>query len=278
MIISVVIAAYNEGKYISRALASLGKQQLDHGDNLEIIVIDDGSNDDTSTKVKKYSSVKLLHQDHKGAALSRNLGVKYARGEIVVLVDADMEFELNFVRNLIQPIKDNKTKGTFSRREFVANWKNWVARCWNWDNNLPAQMRLPADASALGSDFRAILKSEFLRVNGFDDIGYNDSWTLAKKLGYQPIDAKDAIFYHHNVSSLSEAYNHAKWVSKRKYKLGNWGKVVALSRVSLPVSIVIGFYKSILHLEPGFLVYKIVWDLGLTFGMIDMWISGKTSK
>ncbi len=278
MIISVIIAAYNEGKYISRALASLNKQQLDHGDNLEIIVIDDGSSDDTSSKAKKYPNVKLLHQNHKGAALSRNLGIKYARGEIVVLLDADMEFVSNFVANLIRPIKEGKVRGTFSRKEFVANWKNWVARSWNWDNNLPAQMRLPADAPELGSDFRAILKSEFLRVNGFDDIGYNDSWTLAKKLGYQPVDAKDAIFYHHNVSSLAEAYNHAKWVSKRQYKLGNWGKIVALSRVSLPMSIAIGLYKSIMHIEPRFLVYKIVWDLGLTFGMIDMWISGKTSK
>ena len=56
MIISCVIAAFNEEKYISRCLNSLGHQELEHNDQLEIIVIDDGSSDDTREKVKNFKN------------------------------------------------------------------------------------------------------------------------------------------------------------------------------------------------------------------------------
>ncbi len=278
MILSVVIAAYNEGRYIARALASLEKQKLDFKDGLEIIVIDDGSTDNTTANVKRFAKVKLLHQDHKGVALARNLGVKYARGEIVIFLDADMEFEDDFMRKLVEPIKAKVTQGTFSSEEYVANWDNWVARCWNWDNDLPVKRRLIVNTPKLGSYFQAILKSEFVRVGGFDDIGYNDNWSLVAKLGYQPIDVEKAVFYHHNCASLKEAFDHAKWVSKRRYKLGTLGKLAALARVSFPVSIFLGIYKSARHLEMGFLIYKTVWDFGLALGMIEMWTTGKTKK
>ena len=276
MIISCVIAAFNEEKYISRCLNSLGHQELEHNDQLEIIVIDDGSSDDTREKVKNFKNVKLLNKDHEGAGPARNLGVKFARGEILVFVDADMEFEREFVKNLIAPIKLNQVKGTFSRDEYVANWDNPIARCWNWNEDLPEKRRVPVDAR--GTDFRAILASEFRRVNGFENSGYTDTWSLSKKFGYKPMVANHAKYYHYNPSSLKEAFFQAIWVGKRKYKMGILGYLVALARVSLPVSLIIGLFKSVKFNEPTFLLFKVVWDLGLFWGITDYAVTGRGGK
>lgn len=278
MLISVIIPTYNESNYISKALASLQNQQLDHNDALEIIVIDDGSTDDTAIKVRRFSNVKIHYNKHTGPALARNLGAKHARGEILLFLDADMEFDIQFIKHLISPIKAGHVKGTFSKLEYVANWSNPIARSWNWNQNLPPKHRLPKDAPNIGTDFRAILKSEFDRVKGFDDTGYTDTWTLPKKLGYQPVHAPDAIFYHHNPSSLSESFHQARWASKRQYKLGHLGQLITLIKVSLPVSIGIGFYKSLKHSEPIFLPYKIIYDLGTSLGILNLALTGNTSK
>jgi len=270
MFISLVIPTFNEERYISRCLASLQIQNLDPHDQIEVIVIDDGSQDKTVDKVKRFSEVKLLHQKHQGPAKARNQGAKMARGEISVFVDADMEFDENFIRYLVKPIKEKIAKGTFSKEEFVANWENTWARCWNWNQNLPPKRRLPLDYPDEGEDFRAIFKTEFQKVNGFDHVGYNDTWTLATKLKYKPIHAPGAVFYHYNPANLIEVFEHAKWVGKREYKLKFVGILVALAKACLPVSLAIGIFKTVKYKELLFVIFKIVFDFGLILGILHM--------
>ncbi len=278
MLISIIIPTYNEEKLIGRCLASLQKQLIDSRDELEVIVIDDGSTDSTIDKIKHFNFVKLLHQSHLGTALARNQGAKLAKGEILVFVDADMEFDERFIKYLVKPIKLEVVKGTSSKEEFVANWNNSLARCWNWNQNLPAKRRHQSNEPDTGQDFRALLATEFHRVSGFDNIGYTDTWTLATKLGYQPQHAPDAIFYHHNPDTFGEVFHQAKWSSKRAYKLGSVGYLAALARVSVPVSLAIGLYKSLKHREPVFLPFKLTYDLGQAIGILEMVILSKKTK
>ena len=89
--VSLVIAAYNAGEFIGRALASVA-QQTRPAD--EVIVIDDGSQDDTAERVeefKRHSSlnVVLQRQANKGLAATRNVGARSARGDLVAFLDAD---------------------------------------------------------------------------------------------------------------------------------------------------------------------------------------------
>lgn len=278
MLVSVIIPTYNEEKFIGRCLASLQKQKLDNGDELEIIVVDDGSTDQTVNRVKSFTNVKLLHQSHKGPALARNQAAKHARGEILVFIDADMEFDPQCVKFLIRPVKRNQTSGTFTKDEFVANWESALARSWNWNLNLPSKRRLPLDHPDTGSDFRAIHAKEFNRVKGFDNTGYTDTWTLPKKLGYKPIHAPGSLLYHHNPATLPEIFHHAAWVGKRDYKLGRVGFAIALLRASFPASLGIGLYKSLKHREPAFLIFKIIYDAGISWGILKMLMSGNRAK
>lgn len=90
MTIGVVIPAYNSANYIRRAIDSVLAQthQTD-----EIIVVDDGSTDDTATVVGGYGSrVKLIRQANAGASVARNTGIKAATSEWIAFLDSDDEW------------------------------------------------------------------------------------------------------------------------------------------------------------------------------------------
>jgi len=278
MKVSIIIPTYNEERVILNCLESLGEQTFK---DFEIIIVDDGSTDKTISFVKNLQKIvydiRLLVQKHKGPGAARNLGVGEANGEILVFVDADMTFAEDFIRKLVEPIMKGKAKGTFSKEELVANWDNVWARCWNINEGWEVKRRHPKNYPNKQRVFRAILKSEFEKVGGFTPGGYTDDWSLSEKLDYLAENAPGARFYHKNPDNLTEVFKHAKWVGKREYKLGILGKPIGLVRSSLPVSLLIGFYKSVVNFEPRFLVFKIIYDFGIFLGILESFY-GKMAK
>jgi glycosyltransferase involved in cell wall biosynthesis len=278
--LSVIIPTYNEEDEIIDCLESLGKQTYAP---FEIIVVDDGSNDRTVKRVKNLSkivgsSIKLLKQNHKGPGAARNKGASKAKGEILVFVDADMTFDKDFLDKLTRPIRKGDVKGTFSKEEYVENWKNIWAKCLNINEGWPDKKRHPEEYPDEDRVFRAILKSEFKKVEGFVPGGYTDDYSLYEKLGYKSKAAKDAKFYHKNPNTLKKAFNQAKWVGKREYKMGTIGVVIALIRASFPASLIIGGYKSFVYKQPAFLLFKIVYDFGIFIGIIEMIFTKNKTK
>lgn len=277
MKVSVIIPTYNEENDILNCLKSLDKQSLK---GFEVIVVDDGSTDNTLKKLKsaKSKQFKVLSQDHKGPGAGRNKGAKNSKGDILVFVDADMTFHRKFLKKLIQPIISGKVKGTFSKYEYVANWENTWSRCWNINENWEIRRRHPKNYPDTQEVFRAILRSEFERVGGFTPGGYNDDWSLYEKLGYKAVSAPGAIFYHKNPESLKEAFNQAIWIGKRQYKLGIIGYIVALLRSSLPVSLIVAIYKSIVNWQIAFIPFKLIYDLGVFIGVLSFIFTKKGAK
>ena len=206
MKVSVVIPAYNEELYIGRCIETLLNQN--HKD-FEIICVDDGSTDKTikiiENLIKKNKKIKLFKQKHGGPGRGRNLGVKHAKGEIIILVDADMEFPKDFIKKLIKPITDKKAIGTYPVKEYATNIDNIWAKSWG-------TVRVNEKPGNKGTVFRAILKKEFDRVGGFDpERGTFDDHTLAEKLGKKALGV-DVVYYHKNPTSLSETFNQMKWI------------------------------------------------------------------
>lgn len=278
--ISVIIPTYNEAEDIGKCLDSLAKQSLK---DFEVIVVDDGSTDTTSQTLRGASKTlpdfRFFEQDHGGAGAARNLGAKHAKGDVLVFVDADMTFDKNFLEKLVDPIKKRQSRGSFSREEYVANWDNVWARCWNINEGWEERRRHPKNYPDKQKVFRAILKSEFERVGGYDLAGgYMDDWSLGQKLGYDAVSAPRAVFYHRNPDSLKEVFLHAKWVAKRPYKLRLAGKLLSLLRASLPDSLWTGFWKSLFNREPRFMIFKIVYDFGIFTGILENLVYGKTAK
>jgi len=275
MKVSVIIPTYNEENVIVKCLESLDGQTHDE---YEVIVVDDGSTDNTLRALSKLQianyKLQTYKQRHKGPAMARNLGAKYAKGKILVFVDADMTFEKNFLMNLVNPITERKSKGTFSKEEYVSNWDNVWARMWNLKEGWKEKRRHPENYPETQKVFRAVLKSEFDRVGGFNRGGYTDDYTLSEKLGYEATVAKKAMFYHKNPDSLFEVFVQAKWASKREYK----SLVIALIRTSPPVSVLVALVKAILHPSPAFFVFKLVYDFGAFLGILEYSIFEKVEK
>jgi len=273
MKVSVVIPTYNEKEVINLCLESIYKQTYK---DLEIILVDDGSTDGTLSGIK---GIKLLKQQHKGPGAARNLGVNKSSGAILVFVDADMTFEPDFIEKLVEPIISGKTKGTFSKDEYVSNWENVWARCWSINEGWEFKRRHPKNYPDKQKVFRAILRSEFERVGGFDEKrGYDDDWSLSEKLGYKAEVVNGAVFYHKNPDNLGEIYEHAKWIAKRKYKLGIFGIIFNLIKYSFPDSLWVGFWKSLFKKQPLFIVFKFVYDMGIFIGILEYLLFGKVSK
>lgn len=97
-LVSVIIPAFNSKQFISKCIDSVIAQSYK---NIEIIVVNDGSTDNTTDIVKKYNNVILLNKKNGGLCSARNLGVENATGKYVVFVDSDDFIEKDFVMNFV---------------------------------------------------------------------------------------------------------------------------------------------------------------------------------
>lgn len=105
-LVSVVIPCYNHGNYLPDAIESLHRQTYRA---IEIVVVDDGSTDNTMDAAAKYADVKYVYQKNQGLSSARNTGILNCTGELLVFLDADdlllpyaIEYNVKFLQKNIQ--------------------------------------------------------------------------------------------------------------------------------------------------------------------------------
>jgi glycosyltransferase involved in cell wall biosynthesis len=109
--VSAVINSYNYGRFVGEAIESALGQDFP-ADELEVVVVDDGSTDDTRERVAKYGErVRYLRKKHGGQASALNLGFAEARGEIVALLDADDVWLPEKIRRVAEAFEKNPDAG-----------------------------------------------------------------------------------------------------------------------------------------------------------------------
>lgn len=119
MLVSIIIPVFNEAKTVQEILTRVSNAQLPKDFKKEIIVVDDGSTDKTSSQIKK-SRIKNLrlfchaHNQGKGAAV--RTGISKSKGDVVVIQDADLEYNPNDISYLLQPIIAKKTLVVYGSR------------------------------------------------------------------------------------------------------------------------------------------------------------------
>lgn len=266
--VSVIIPVYNEEKYIRDCCASLGQQTLKP---LEIIVVDDGSSDQTLQILSEIptidSKLKIFKQKHQGPARARNKGVKKAQGEILVFPDADMRFEPKYLEKLVKPIVDKQAVATFTKEEYVANPENLWSWCWSLNSGWPVNLHIDPLMPEAANNFRAILKSTFLSTKGYQDVGYGEDVTvLAQLKGIKAKVAPGAICYHFNPSTLGEVFTSARWMGR--------GETMSHSLFSIliytfPNSLRKGLLGFLKHRRWQFIIFKIVFDLAVLIGIME---------
>ena len=107
-LVSIIIAIYNTESYLHRCIDSVINQTYK---NLEIILVDDGSTDNSSVICDEYarkdSRVKCFHQENQGSALSRKFAITQSNGDFVLIVDSDDWIESTMVEKMLFKAIDN---------------------------------------------------------------------------------------------------------------------------------------------------------------------------
>ncbi len=102
-IITVIIPTFNRERFVVKALDSVLQQSFR---DYEIVVIDDGSTDDTRKVLEPYANrIRYIYQDNSGVSSARNAGIKAARGEWVAFLDSDDEWTREYLASQAERIR-----------------------------------------------------------------------------------------------------------------------------------------------------------------------------
>lgn len=126
--LTVIVPAYNEEKVIARTIESI--IEADYPNYKEIIVVDDGSKDRTYEIASRYKKegVKVYRKENGGKHSAINYGLKFARGEIIVIVDADSILGWKALREIVKPFSDPEVSAVCGNIK-VLNRVNWITKC-----------------------------------------------------------------------------------------------------------------------------------------------------
>jgi len=199
--VSIIVPAYNEEENLERCVNSL--INLDYPKNLlEILIVNDGSTDNTpkiaNRLARKYKIVRAFHKENGGKGSALNYGLKRAKGEIVVVMDADSYVEKDALKKTIGYFKDPKM-GAVATAIKVANPSNTLQEL-QWYEYLFNIFYRKVQAFINGilvipGPFSLYRKSALEEVGGFDENNLTEDFEITLKLrkfGYK-IEASSVV-------------------------------------------------------------------------------------
>lgn len=218
-LVSVIISAYNEESVLEGTVKSvLGSNYR----NIEIIIVDDGSKDSTgkvaADLAHRYKRVFAFTKPNGGKSSGLNFGVKHAKGEIIVGIDADTVFPATTMGNLVRHFADPEV-GAVAGNVKVGNIHNMVTRWQMLDYMIGIYIERNAQA-ALGSVMivpgacGAWRKNVILAAGGYKHVTLAEDFDLTlsvHRLGYKVLQDNDAISY-------TEAPETIKALTKQRFR------------------------------------------------------------
>ena len=164
---TVVLPAYNEGAALPHVLDELG-QYLDQ--SYEVLVVDDGSNDDTADVAERYPVRLIKHKTNRGKGVAIRTGIAEAQGENVVIMDADATYPVPAIKEMVELLDENDlVRGI---RESEPESMPVVNRIGNWLFNKLLAISHGLEGADQLTGLYAIRRSEAVRLGtearGFD--------------------------------------------------------------------------------------------------------------
>ncbi len=173
---SVIIPTYNNADKIERTVKSVWNQTFD---NWEIIIVDDGSKDNTEEIIQpllKNRNIRYFKQLNAGVSVARNKGALKAKGEYLIFLDSDDELNVDALKNYDELINSTTKVGFFSSGLIAPNWKKLP----RLDPNISSSKYLNIPGSF------GIKKNVFDEIGGYDlNLKHSENWEMtARALNY----------------------------------------------------------------------------------------------
>lgn len=205
MYISVVIPTYNRLPILQKCLVALEKQELTDSKikGYEVILVDDGSSDRTVIWLAENQAnlphVKVIEQNHQGAAAARNLGVANAVGDIIVFIDSDLVVTATFLQSHADTLVKEK-QDLNSDRLFTYGA---VINTNNFDNPTSEPYKIIDFSAAYFATGNVAIPRKWLEEAGLFDTGFQlygwedlELGVRLKKLDLKLIKCPQAVGYH----------------------------------------------------------------------------------
>ena len=214
MYISVVIPTYNRLPILQKCLVALEKQNIvdDKITGYEVVLVDDGSSDRTldwlAENQASLAHVKIIEQDHQGAAAARNLGIVNAVGDTIIFIDSDLVVTETFLQSHANALVNGQEKLN-SDRLFtygaVINTNNFV-------NPTAEPYKITDFSAAYFATGNVAIARKWLEEAGLFDTGFQlygwedlELGVRLKKLDLKLIKCPEAVGYHwHPAFSLEQ--------------------------------------------------------------------------
>jgi GT2 family glycosyltransferase len=203
--VSVVVCAYNAAATIDDCLSALGG--LDYP-RVSVIVVDDGSSDDTAARARTHPGVRLIQTANNGLSTARNIGMQAVDCEVIAYVDADVRVEPSWLRYLMRPFMVSDVVAAGGPNLAPAD-DGWFAQCVARSPGGPTHVLLDDRIAEHipGCNF-AVRREALVAIGGFDPIflqagdDVDVCWRL-QNAGGRIAFAPSALVWHHHRTRLS---------------------------------------------------------------------------
>jgi glycosyltransferase involved in cell wall biosynthesis len=219
--VSVIIPAYNNQETIGHVLDSLLSQNYEIG-QVEIIVVNDCSNDNTAEEIKKFPVTYVLNKTNLGLAKSLNYGISISRFDIIVTLHADVvPGNPSWLKELVSPLADSNTAATCSV-QLSPSFDHRLKTV--WEKLLYGKQ---SRHLALNDKADAYNKSELMQIGMFDDktfrtAGEDEDLSLRLTMEGKKIRGTNAEVTHNHYFS-NNGNGVLKKILKREFHFGMAG-------------------------------------------------------
>ena len=174
ILISVIVPVYNVAPYLRRCVDSLLAQTYP---NFELLLIDDGSTDDSPAICDKYNNsyvrVRAIHQSNQGVSTARNRGIEEAQGDYISFVDSDDWVEPGFLQAFVDAMGDNEGKRENEKMDLVVQgyWnhsgevKNWQQAYYREATEVCAQLYEMEKKKLIGFVWNKLFRRQIIIEN-----------------------------------------------------------------------------------------------------------------